>query len=41
LRDALLAPERKRARDVIQRAGEIEDPMQDLWTARSQRARSG
>ena len=35
----LVTPERKRARDVIQRAGEIEDRLQDLWTAWSQRAR--
>jgi len=32
-----VTPERERARDVIQRAGEIEDPLQDLWTAWSQR----
>lgn len=34
-----VTPERQRARDVIERAGEIEDPLQDLWTAWSQRAR--
>ena len=33
-----VTPERQRARNVIQRAGEIEDPLQDLWTAWSQRA---
>lgn len=33
-----VTPERERARNVIQRAGEIEDPLQDLWTAWSQRA---
>lgn len=37
----LVTPERQRARDVIQRAGEIEDRLQDLWTAWSQRARGG
>jgi hypothetical protein len=36
-----VTPERQRARNVIQRAGEIEDPLQDLWTAWSQRAGSG
>lgn len=36
-----VTPERQRARNVIQRAGEIEDPLQDLWTAWSQRAREG
>ena len=34
-----VTPQRQRARDVIQRAGEIEDRLQDLWTAWSQRAR--
>ena len=34
-----VTPERERARDVIARAGEIEDPLQDLWTAWSQRTR--
>ena len=34
-----VTPERQRARDVIQRAGEIEDRLQDLWTAWSRRAR--
>lgn len=34
-----ITPERERARDVIRRAGEIEDRLQDLWTAWSQRAR--
>jgi len=33
-----ITPERQRARDVIRRAGEIEDPLLDLWTAWSQRA---
>ncbi|PKQ08280.1 MAG: hypothetical protein CVT72_00105 [Alphaproteobacteria bacterium HGW-Alphaproteobacteria-11] len=36
---SVLTPERARARDVIARAGAIEDPLQDLWTAWSQRAR--
>src|SRR3989338_1675995 len=34
-----ITPERQRARDVIERAGEIEDALQDLWTAWSQRVR--
>ncbi len=36
-----VTPERQRARDVIQRAGEIEDRLQDLWVMWSQRARGG
>ena len=35
----LITPERERARDVIRRAGEMEDPLQDLWTAWSMKAR--
>jgi hypothetical protein len=35
----LVTPERERARDVIERAGAIEDPLQDLWTAWSRKAR--
>ncbi|MCF8469581.1 MAG: hypothetical protein K9G30_02220 [Parvibaculum sp.] len=35
----LVTPERARARDVIAKAGALEDPLQDLWTAWSQRAR--
>lgn len=34
-----VTPERERARDVIARAGAIEDPLQDLWTAWSRKAR--
>lgn len=34
-----IAPERQRARDTIAKAGAIEDPLQDLWTVWSQRAR--
>ena len=34
-----VAPERARARDVIARAGAIEERLQDLWTVWSQRAR--
>ncbi|MEQ9145463.1 MAG: hypothetical protein RLO08_14010, partial [Parvibaculaceae bacterium] len=35
----MVTPERERARDVIGRAGAIEDPLQDLWTAWSRKAR--
>lgn len=35
----LVTPERKRARDVIAKSGALEDRLQDLWTAWSQRAR--
>jgi len=35
----LVTPERARARDVIAKAGALEDPLQDLWTAWSRRAR--
>jgi len=35
----MVTPERERARDVIGRAGAIEDPLQDLWAAWSRRAR--
>jgi hypothetical protein len=35
----MVTPERERARDVIARAGAIEDPLQDLWTAWSMRSR--
>lgn len=34
-----VAPARARARDVIARAGAIEERLQDLWTVWSQRAR--
>jgi hypothetical protein len=34
----MVTPERERARNVIAKAGEIEDPLQDLWVAWSQRA---
>lgn len=34
-----VAPERARARDVIARAGAMEERLQDLWTIWSQRAR--
>ena len=35
----LVTPERERARDVIARAGAIEDRLQDLWTLWSMRSR--
>lgn len=35
----MVTPERERARDVIRRAGALEDRLQDLWTAWSQKAR--
>lgn len=35
----MVTPARERARDVIGRAGAIEDPLQDLWTAWSMRSR--
>lgn len=34
------SPERERARKIINEAGKIEDPLQDLWVAWSQKARS-
>jgi hypothetical protein len=36
----MVTPERERARNVIAMAGEIEDPLQDLWVAWAQKARS-
>lgn len=36
-----VTPQRQRARDVIRRAGEIEDRLQDLWTAWSRRVGNG
>ena len=33
-----VTPERERARKIISEAGKIEDPLQDLWVAWSQRA---
>ena len=36
----MVTPERERARKVISEAGKIEDPLQDLWAAWSQKARS-
>ncbi|MBX3489355.1 hypothetical protein [Parvibaculum sp.] len=38
-KNGFVSPERARARDVIARAGAIEDPLQDLWTAWSLRAK--
>ncbi|WP_421860318.1 hypothetical protein [Parvibaculum sp.] len=38
-RNNRVTPERKRARDVIEQAGAIEDRLQDLWVMWSQRAR--
>lgn len=34
----MVTPERERARKIISKAGKIEDPLQDLWVAWSQRA---
>jgi hypothetical protein len=36
---SVVTPERERARDVIARAGAMEERLQDLWTIWSQRAR--
>ena len=38
-KNGVVTPERTRARDTIARAGAIEDPLQDLWTAWSMKAR--
>ncbi len=38
-KNGVVSPDRARARDVIARAGAIEDPLQDLWTAWSMKAR--